>query len=116
MVRSPLVERQDLEQLLEEQRASGERPPPLDLPPEEVRAILQQQLEEHHRQVLDQPIPVLGNVSPRKAARTAKGREKVVNWLKTLENHSSKRPDGDPIGEYDFAWMWQELGVAELRK
>jgi hypothetical protein len=40
----------------------------------------------------------------------------VVNWLKTLENHSSKRPAGDPIGEYDFGWMWQELGVTELRR
>lgn len=116
LVRPPLVERQDLEQVLAEQRASGERPPPLDLPPEEVRTILQQQLEEHYRQILDQPIPALGNVSPRRAARTTKGREKVVNWLKAMENHSSKRPAGDPIGEYDFAWMWQELGVAEMRK
>ncbi|HEY8610609.1 MAG TPA: hypothetical protein VIL69_04875 [Roseomonas sp.] len=116
LVRPPLVERQDLEQMLAEKRASKEEPPPLDLPPQEVRAILQQQLEEHYRQVLDQPIPALGNVSPRRAARTAKGREKVVNWLKTLENHSSKRPAGDPIGEYDFAWMWQELGVTELRR
>ncbi|MDB5369797.1 MAG: hypothetical protein JWP20_1355 [Roseomonas sp.] len=116
LVRPPLVERQDLEQMLAEQRASEARPSPLDLPTDEVRAILQQQLEEHYRQLLDQPIPALGNVSPRRAARTAKGREKVVNWLKTLENHSSKRPVGDPIGEYEFAWMWHELGVADLRK
>jgi hypothetical protein len=116
LVRPPLVERQDLEQMLAEQRASGERPPSLELPPDEVRAILQQQLEEHYRQILDQPVPALGNVSPRRAARTTKGRERVVNWLKTLENHSSRRPAGDPIGEYDFAWMWHELGVAERRK
>ena len=40
----------------------------------------------------------------------------MVSWLQTLENHSSKRSAGNPIGEYDFAWIWQELGVAELRK
>jgi hypothetical protein len=45
-----------------------------------------------------------------------KGREKVVVWLKTLENHSAKRPVGDPIGEYDFGWMWRELGVEALRQ
>ncbi|WP_156964077.1 hypothetical protein [Muricoccus aerilatus] len=116
LVRPPLVERQDLEQLLEEQRAGGEQPPLLDLPPDQIRAILQQQLEEHYRQVLDQPIPALGNVSPRRAARSVKRRGKVVRWLKALENHSSKRPAGDPISEYDFTWMWQELGVAKLRK
>ena len=116
LVRAPLVERQDLEPMLAEHRRRGERPPPPDLPPDEVRAIVQQQLEEHYLQVLDQPIPALGNVSPRQAARTAKGRERVVNWLKTLENHSSRRPAGDPIGEYDFTWMWHELGVTELRK
>jgi hypothetical protein len=40
----------------------------------------------------------------------------VVAWLKTLENHSAKRPAGDPIGEYDFGWMWRELGVEALRQ
>lgn len=116
LVRPPLVERQDLDQLLAEQRASGQPPPSSGLPPDEERAIIQQQLEEHYRRVLDAPIPSLGHLSPRRAARTAKGREKVVAWLKTLENHSAKRPAGDPIGDYDFGWMWQELGVAALRR
>jgi hypothetical protein len=31
---------------------------------------------------LDEPIPSLGNQSPRKAAKTGKGREKVIGWLK----------------------------------
>ncbi len=48
--------------------------------------------------------------------RPSKGREKVAAWLKVLENHSAKRPAGDPIREYDFGWMWQELGVASLRR
>jgi hypothetical protein len=50
------------------------------------------------------------------AAKTPKGREKVAAWLKVLENHSAKRPAGDPIGGYDFGWMWQELGVEALRR
>ena len=32
-------------------------------------------LTDHYRRTLDDPIPALGNVSPRKAARTARGRE-----------------------------------------
>ena len=73
-------------------------------------------MDEHYRGLLDQPIPALGNLSPRQAACTVKGREKVVAWLKSLENHSAKRPAGDLIGEYDFGWMWQELGLAALRR
>ena len=40
----------------------------------------------------------------------------MAAWLKMLENHSAKRPAGDPIGGYDFGWMWQELGVEALRQ
>jgi hypothetical protein len=66
--------------------------------------------------VLDQPVAALGNLIPRRAARTAKGREKVVTWIKTLENHTAKRPAGALLGDYDFSWLWDELGVAALRR
>ena len=78
--------------------------------------MIHQSLEDHYRHILDQPIPSLGGKSPRAAAKTPKGREKVVAWLKTLENHSAKRPTGDPIGEYDFGWMWDELSLGDHRK
>jgi hypothetical protein len=34
--------------------------------------------------------PALGNISPRRAAKSAKGCEKLVAWLKLLENHTAK--------------------------
>ncbi len=113
LVGPPLAERIDLERML-----AAERPPPepSGLSPEEERALVRQGLDDHYRRVLDQPIPALGGKSPRAAAKTPKGREKVAAWLKVLENHSAKRPAGDPIGGYDFGWMWQELGVEALRR
>jgi hypothetical protein len=48
------------------------------LPPDEERAIILETLERHYRGLLDQPVPMLGDVSPRKAARSNKGREKLV--------------------------------------
>ncbi|TDH61589.1 hypothetical protein E2C06_15765 [Dankookia rubra] len=113
LVGPPLIERTDLEQML-----ATERPPPepSGLSPEDERALICQTLEDHYRHILDQPIPSLGGKSPRAAAKTPKGREKVVAWLKTLENHSAKRPAGHSIGEYDFGWMWQELGVTVFRR
>ena len=50
-------------------------------------------------------------------ARTKAGRSKVAEWLKYLENGSAKsRETGDPMATFDFTWMWQELGMADLRK
>jgi hypothetical protein len=63
---------------------------------------------------LDEPIPSLGNQSPRKAAKTAKGREKVIAWLKMLENHSAQQGRDDPVGSYDFTWIWKELPGRKL--
>ena len=60
---------------------------------------------------------MLGNVSPRTAAKTPKGRAKVVAWLKTLENHSVRLADRkDPMATYDVTWLWAELGISDLRQ
>ena len=109
----PLTERVDLEQML-----AAERPPPQPsgLSPEQERKLVHQGLDDHYRRVLDEPVPALGGKSPRAAAKTAKGREKVAAWLKMLENHAARREPGDPIGSYDVGWMWRELRVEALRR
>ncbi len=114
LVRTPLTERTDLDKMLADQRETA--PPPTGLSPEEERAVIRQALDDHYRGVLDERIPMLGNRSPRAAARTAKGRDLVVGWLKSLENHSAGLGTDDPMGGYDFGWMWRELGLEELRR
>lgn len=113
LVGPPLTERTDLEQML-----ARDRPPPRPngLSPEQERAIVHQGLDDHYRRVLDEPIPTLGGKSPRAAAKTVKGREKVAAWLKSLENHAAHREPGDPMASYDIGWMWRELGVEALRR
>ncbi len=66
--------------------------------------------------VRSEPIPMLGNATPLEAAKTEKGRQKLVDWLKLLENHSAKQAVGDPIADYDFAWLSARLGIAEPRR
>ena len=58
---------------------------------------------------------MLGNMTPRRAAKSAKDREKLVTWLKFLENGAS-HGDESSIADYDLTWMWEELGVANLRR
>ena len=115
LVGQPLVEMQSIEQLMASQKAP--RPSKLDLSEKERSAIIHDSLDRHYCNLLDQPIPVLGNKSPRAAVRTAKGRIKVVDWLKTLENHAAKSTGRSAeIANYSFSWLWTELGVAELRR
>jgi hypothetical protein len=115
LLAQPLVEIQTLEQCM----ATRDSAPAakLNLSEDERRAIIHEGLDRHYRDLLDQPIPALGNKSPRASVKTSRGRDKVVDWLKTLENHTAKfAGHNDEMASYDFSWLWAELGVSELRR
>jgi len=62
-------------------------------------------------------VGMLGDLTPREAAKTASGRKKVAEWLKFIESRAANHPnDADPMATYDFSWIWRELGVEKLRK
>ncbi|GAN55825.1 hypothetical protein [Tanticharoenia sakaeratensis] len=89
----------------------------LGLSPEDEARLVGEVMERHYRQVLDEAVPALGDVTPRQAARTAAGRENLVAWLKSLENNAARVGDGQRgMAAYDFTWMWHELGITKLRK
>lgn len=88
---------------------------PEGVDPAELRAALHSILDRKYRTTLDEPVPMLGGKTPRKAARSATGRRAVANWLKSLKQTSARCPADDPMHDYDFGWIWNELGVADLR-
>ena len=63
-----MIKAETVEEIIASERAAG--PPDLDIPEEERCAIVHDQLSRHYREVLDQPIPVLGDETPRDAVRT----------------------------------------------
>ena len=73
-------------------------------------------MDDHYRKCLNQPVGMLDGKSPRAAVRSKKGRDQVVAWLKYLENSAARRAADDPSAAYDFTWMWDELGIPDLRK
>jgi hypothetical protein len=116
LVGKPLVEMQTLDQVMSLRRDSPP-PPGLSLTEDERRTVIHQSLTRHYWDMLDQPAPFLGNKSPRAATRTVKGRAKVVDWLKMLENHAAKSAGrNDDMATFDFAWLWTELGLNDLRR
>jgi len=89
LVRQPSLKTENRRQMIASART--EALPQLDIPEEERCAIVHDQLDRHYREVLDQPVPMLGGTSPRAAVRTASGRIKVAGWLKMMEN-ALRRP------------------------
>ncbi len=116
LVGTPLTEIETVEQALAARRENLRMPEPT-IAPEIATTMIHGMLDRQYRAVLDEPVPMLGNVSPRAAARTKAGRDRLAAWLKHLENGSGQRADpGDPIATCDFSWMWRELGVESLRR
>jgi len=60
-------------------------------------------------------VPMLDGKSPQQAVRSAKGRIAAANWLKGFEQNTARLPADDPMRDYDFGWMWDKLGIADLR-
>lgn len=85
--------------------------------PEIATPLVHAMLDRQYRATLDEPVGMLGNITPRAAARTVAGRERLSAWLKHLENRSGNQPDpNDPMATYDFTWIWRETGIEKLRR
>jgi hypothetical protein len=101
--------------VMSEERAETSLEGADEIPPHIEKQITHDYMDKHYRETLDAPLPALDGKSPRQAARSAAGREKVVDWLKLLENRSDKQQNA-VLAEYDFGWMWAKLGLQEYRK
>lgn len=114
LVGVPLTEIQTVEQL--KAAPPTRKQPDAEIPPELQEQLVHAMLDKQYRALLDEPVPMLGNVSPRAAARSARGRRNVAAWLKHVENRSRNAPNPtDPMATYDFTWLWQELKLEQLR-
>jgi hypothetical protein len=113
-VGQPLIKTETVEQVIASRQADMAQP--LDISEQERCAMVHDQLDQHYRNALDQPIPMLGGKSPRAAVKTALGRIKVADWLKMIENRTLQSSDDVAMASYSFNWLWTELGINELKR
>ena len=102
------------EQMLDEHRTHRQEAAD-DIDPAIKAEIIQHTLDQHYRQVLDEPVPALGDKTPRQCVRSKRGREQVIEWLKLLENNELRRAAGQGQPPYDSRWMWEELKLERYR-
>ena len=116
LVGSPLTEIETIEQAMAARRDAPREPEPA-INPEVATPLVHAMLDRQYRATLDEPVGMLGDITPRAAARSKAGRERLAAWLKHLENRSGKQPDpNDPMENYDFTWIWRELDIENLRR
>ena len=113
-LKQPLTTIRTVEQMMAEDTQEEPWEGADEISPEIARQIAHEYMDKHYRETLDAPLPALGGKSPRQAVRSKVGREKVLEWLKLLENHAENN-DAE-IGGYDFGWMWAELGLQDHRR
>ena len=87
-----------------------------EVPPEIAAGIMREFSDRHYRAWIGTPLPALDGRSPRQAVRTKRGRDEVVALLKKVENMEARRSRESGQPPYDFAWLWQELGVETRRR
>ena len=116
LVGAPLTEIETVEQAMAARREKPAEPTPA-VDPAVATPLVHAMLDRQYRATLDEPVGMLGDVTPRAAARTKAGRERLSAWLKHLENRSGNQPEpNDPMATYDFTWIWRELGIENLRR
>jgi hypothetical protein len=116
LVGDPVIEARTVKQLMASRPSGESKALTSGLPLDEERAVLQANMDRYYMNLLDERLPMLSNMTPRRAARSAKGREKLVAWLKLLENGAARHGSGSCMADCDLTWMWDELGVANLRR
>jgi hypothetical protein len=88
------------------------RADPVD--PEVSRAALQAFYRSRYAKFPDEPVPMLGNLTPREASGKKKWRSKLLELMKIhitgIEETNQKEGT-----EIDLDWLLEELGLPELR-
>lgn len=84
----------------------------IDTPAElqQEQEIYTRLMKRYSEEWLEKEIPALGGKTPLEAVKTKKGREKVIELLKSFENKEEhNKRSGRPY--YDLTWMWERLGL-----
>jgi hypothetical protein len=97
----------DVAQQIENRRASGrgsglsESSPPEVEPTPEVQALEAELIRRHWDAWVDETVPALGNRTPRQAAKTARGRERLEALLADFERSAehTRSPGGPNVSE-----------------
>lgn len=84
--------------------------PPMD--PTVLAQVIEGAIRRTYANWADEPIPTLGNQTPRQAMQTAAGLERVKGLIRSYETNEEQQAEqqGRPEVSYDF--LWQSVGLS----
>lgn len=97
------------ERILDKKKSSSE-----DIPPEIARELLQKMHKRHYTIFLDDKIPALDNMTPRKAAADPQMRPKLIELMKQHIKGIEKQ-NKDRGLDLNIDWVLDELLIPELK-
>jgi hypothetical protein len=93
---------------------NGRAAPALEpaLEPAAMTALIEQTLRQHYENWVDEPIPLLGNQTPRQAVGTPTGLERVKGLLRSYESGEAEMARADRRQPVSYQFLWDALGIA----
>jgi hypothetical protein len=82
-----------------------------EVPPAIAAEMIEGYMRNFYKNWADEPIPVLGDKTPRQALRTAKGRRSVIDLLNSYEHYEDRRVRDQGGKAFDFSFLWENLGL-----
>lgn len=93
--------------------AAGRKPPAMpDLPPDVIANAIEQALRRSYANWCDEPIPALGDRTPRAAIKTPAGLERVKGLLRSYEAGEKEQAAQQGRREISYDFLWDALGLA----
>lgn len=83
-----------------------------DLDPETMTAVMEQFLHSQYANWADEPIPILGDKTPRQAIKTPAGLERVKGLLREYEQGEAAMARRDGRREVSYRFLWDALGIS----
>ncbi len=90
-------------------RSAPEGEPVLD--PADATRFVQQFHEQTYRDWADQPVPALGDRTPREAVKSEEGRAEVVALLKLYESSEQRAARQEGRQPADLRFLWEQVGL-----
>ena len=92
-------------------KAPAPSPAMPDLDPQVLAQVIEQALRRSYAKWADEPIPALGNKTPREAIQTAAGLERVKGLLRSYEAGEKEQALQQGRPEIPYGFLWDAIGL-----
>ena len=82
-----------------------------ELSPEMLTEIIEKSIRQLYADWADKPLPILGDITPRKAIQTPEGLEQVKFLLHTYEHDEAQQAKAQHRLQVSYEFLWQSVGI-----